>query len=71
MAKDYNRFEIIGETLDDALGEAFDKTAKLLGYGYPYGPIIEKLASKEKSSNFFKLPKPLINLIILIFLFLG
>ena len=35
MAKDYNRFEIIGETLDDALGEAFDKTAKLLGYGYP------------------------------------
>ena len=61
MAKDYNRFEIIGETLDDALGEAFDKTAKLLGYGYPGGPIIEKLASKEKSSNFFKLPKPLIN----------
>ena len=61
VAKDYNKYEIIGETLDDALGEAFDKTAKSLDYGYPGGPIIEKLASEEKSSNFFKLPKPLIN----------
>ena len=61
IAKNYNKFEIIGETLDDALGEAFDKTAKLLGYGYPGGPIIEKLASKEKNSNFFKLPEPLLN----------
>ena len=43
------------------MGEAFDKTAKLLGYGYPGGPIIEKLASKGKKSNFFKLPKPLLN----------
>jgi N6-L-threonylcarbamoyladenine synthase len=61
VVKAYNKFEIIGETLDDALGEAFDKTAKLLGYGYPGGPIIEKLALKEKSKNFFKLPKPLLN----------
>ena len=51
VAKDYNKYEIIGETLDDALGEAFDKTAKSLDYGYPGGPIIEKLASEEKSSN--------------------
>ena len=61
IAKDYNKFEVLGETLDDALGEAFDKTAKLLGYGYPGGPIIEKLATKEKNTNFFNLPKPLIN----------
>ena len=60
IAKKYNKFEVLGETLDDALGEAFDKTSKLLGYGYPGGPIIEKLALKGKNNNFFKLPKPLL-----------
>ena len=60
IAKKYNKFEIIGETLDDALGEAFDKTSRLLGYGYPGGPIIEKLALKGTNTNFFKLPKPLL-----------
>ena len=60
IAKKYNKFEIIGETLDDALGEAFDKTSRLLGYGYPGGPIIEKLAFKGTNTNFFKLPKPLL-----------
>ena len=59
IAKKYNKFEVLGETLDDALGEAFDKTSKLLGYGYPGGPIIEKLALKGKNNN-FKLPKPLL-----------
>ncbi len=38
------QYKILGQTLDDSLGEAFDKTAKLLGLGYPGGPIIEKLA---------------------------
>ena len=61
IAKKYNDFQILGETLDDALGEAFDKVAKLLGYSYPGGPIIEKLAKKDKKKIDFKLPKPLIN----------
>ena len=61
IAKKYNDFQILGETLDDALGEAFDKVAKLLGYSYPGGPIIEKLAKKDKKKIDFRLPKPLIN----------
>ncbi len=42
----YDRFELLGRTLDDAAGEAFDKVAKLMGLGYPGGPLIEKLAEK-------------------------
>ncbi len=60
IAKNYNFFELIGETLDDALGEAFDKVAKLLGYSYPGGPVIEKLAKKSNGKISFNLPKPLI-----------
>lgn len=44
--KDFDRIELLGLTLDDACGEAFDKVAKILGLGYPGGPIIEKLAKK-------------------------
>jgi N6-L-threonylcarbamoyladenine synthase len=47
--------EIIGETMDDAVGEAFDKTAKLIGLPYPGGPLIDKLA-KEGDPNKYKLP---------------
>ncbi|MDC1047095.1 tRNA (adenosine(37)-N6)-threonylcarbamoyltransferase complex transferase subunit TsaD [Alphaproteobacteria bacterium] len=56
----YNNIKLIGETIDDAIGEAFDKVAKILGLSYPGGPEIEKKAldGNEKS---FKLPKPLIN----------
>ena len=61
ISKSYNNFELLGETLDDALGEAFDKVAKLLGYHYPGGPKIEKLASKFKGERKIKLPRPLIN----------
>ena len=60
LAKDYNKFKVIGETLDDAVGEAYDKIAKILGYNYPGGPIIEKLALKCKGRYHFNLPKPLI-----------
>ena len=60
LVRKFNDFELIGETLDDALGEAFDKVAKLLGYSYPGGPIIEKLASKAKKKINFNLPEPLI-----------
>ncbi|MFH1413414.1 MAG: tRNA (adenosine(37)-N6)-threonylcarbamoyltransferase complex transferase subunit TsaD [Candidatus Omnitrophota bacterium] len=45
-ARDFDRFTILGETQDDACGEAFDKVAKILGLGYPGGPLIEKLAKK-------------------------
>ena len=54
---DYKR---LGTTIDDALGEAFDKTAKLLNLGYPGGPKIEELA-KNGDGNRFVLPKPILN----------
>jgi len=44
--EDFHKIKLIGATLDDACGEAFDKVAKILGLGYPGGPIIEKLARK-------------------------
>lgn len=50
-------FELLGETLDDAAGEAFDKVAKLLNLGYPGGPIIEKLAKTVENKDFFKYPR--------------
>lgn len=46
LMKDIGRYELIGETVDDAIGEAFDKVAKILGLPYPGGPEIEKLALK-------------------------
>ncbi len=52
-------YELLGDTLDDAAGEAFDKTAKLLGLGYPGGSAVAQLASSGKPR--FKLPRPLIN----------
>lgn len=53
-------YELLGDTLDDAAGEAFDKTAKLLGLGYPGGPAVSKLAAKGQPGR-FKLPRPLLN----------
>ena len=55
-----NKYKRIGTTIDDALGEAFDKTAKILGIEFPGGPQIEILA-KKGDSNRFELPKPIIN----------
>lgn len=52
-------YELLGDTLDDAAGEAFDKTAKLLGLGYPGGPALSKLAQRGNAR--FKLPRPLLN----------
>lgn len=54
---DYLNFEVIGHTIDDAVGEAFDKCAKMMGLGYPGGPIVDKLA-KEGDENRFKFSKP-------------
>ncbi len=60
IVKNVNEYEQLGTTIDDALGEAFDKTAKMLGLGYPGGPSVEKFA-KLGDKNFFKLPEPIIN----------
>ncbi len=54
---DYFDVEILGETIDDAAGEAFDKCAKVMGLGYPGGPVIDRLA-KEGNPNAFKFPIP-------------
>ncbi len=53
----HNTFEILGETIDDAVGEAFDKSAKLLGLPYPGGPLIDKHA-KLGNKNAFKFTEP-------------
>ena len=53
------RYELLGETIDDAAGEAFDKSAKLLGLGYPGGPALSRLAEQGDPSA-FKLPRPLL-----------
>ena len=59
--KDIGRYKLIGETRDDAAGECFDKAARILGLGYPGGPIISKLAKKiERGSASIKLPRPMI-----------
>ena len=55
IVKDINHYEQLGTTIDDALGEAFDKTAKMLDLGYPGGPAVEKF-SKLGEKNYFKLP---------------
>jgi N6-L-threonylcarbamoyladenine synthase len=54
------RYRLLGETLDDAAGEAFDKTAQLLDLGYPGGPAISKLAESGDAYK-YKLPRPMLN----------
>ena len=54
------RYTLLGETLDDAAGEAFDKSAKLLGLGYPGGPELAKLAERGDATR-FKLPRPMLH----------
>lgn len=57
LVKSYKEMKIIGQTIDDAAGEAFDKCAKVMGLGYPGGPIVDKLA-KEGNPEKFKFNKP-------------
>ena len=57
LVKDYLNMEIIGQTIDDAAGEAFDKCAKVMGLPYPGGPVIDKLA-KEGNPHAFEFSKP-------------
>lgn len=54
----FGDYELLGESLDDAAGEAFDKVAKLLGLGYPGGPALERLA-REGSPDRFRFPRPM------------
>jgi N6-L-threonylcarbamoyladenine synthase len=64
LIKDWLKYKIIGQTRDDAAGEAFDKVAKMLGLPYPGGPVVAKLADSHQSSvanNQIKLPRPMIN----------
>lgn len=53
-------YQVLGESLDDAVGEAFDKTAKLLGLGYPGGPALAKLAEQGNPAR-FKFPRPMLD----------
>lgn len=57
IIEDYLKFKVIGQTIDDAAGETFDKCAKIMNLPYPGGPIIDKLA-KEGDQNAFKFSKP-------------
>ena len=57
---DVGRYALLGETVDDAAGEAFDKSAKLLGLGYPGGPALARLAEFGDAST-FELPRPLLH----------
>ena len=54
------RYEILGDTLDDAVGEAFDKTAKMLGLGYPGGPIVSQLALQGNPKR-YQFPRPMVD----------
>ena len=60
LLEDNNKIKLLGESVDDAVGEVFDKVAKLMGMSYPGGAEIEKNALLG-DENFFKLPRPLIN----------
>lgn len=57
LVKDHFDMDVIGETMDDAVGEAYDKSGKILGLSYPAGPIIDKLA-REGNPKAFPFPKP-------------
>jgi N6-L-threonylcarbamoyladenine synthase len=59
LMKEHFSFEKLGETQDDAVGEAYDKVARVLGLGYPGGPVIDRLAKEGK--EVFDFPRPMIN----------
>ena len=56
LVNGFGKYELIGETVDDAAGEAYDKVAKMLGIGYPGGPIIDKIASSNEAGR-MELPR--------------
>lgn len=58
--EDFRTFKLLGRTRDDAVGEAFDKVAKIMNLGYPGGPLLSALA-KDGDKSLFQLPRPMIN----------
>lgn len=60
IAKAPGNYQVVGQSIDDAVGECFDKVAKLMGLGYPGGPIIEKLA-EQGDANRWQLPRPMLH----------
>jgi N6-L-threonylcarbamoyladenine synthase len=63
LVKDFGQYQILGETRDDAAGECFDKVARILGLGYPGGPIISKIAALKspRISMPMKMPRPMMS----------
>lgn len=61
LMEDFIKFKTLGETRDDAAGEAFDKAAQLMGIGYPGGPVISNLAEQAQKNKIINLPRPMIN----------
>jgi N6-L-threonylcarbamoyladenine synthase len=65
LVKNWGHYQIIGQTLDDAIGEAFDKVARLMDLPYPGGPEVSKLAEQARLENLkndsIKLPRPMLN----------
>ena len=61
LMKSYDNFSLIGQTRDDAVGEAYDKVSRLLGLGYPGGPVIEKMAKNFSDKNRYVLPRSWLN----------
>ena len=68
--KGVGEYELLGESIDDAVGEAFDKTAKMLGLGYPGGPALAKLATRGRQ-GIYDFPRPMVNRAGLDFSFSG
>lgn len=60
LMKSHGQYQLLGQTLDDAVGEAYDKVAKLLNLGYPGGPIVSQLA-EHGDSNKYDFPRPMID----------
>jgi len=72
LIKEPGRYQLLGRTRDDAVGEAFDKVAKMIGLGYPGGPALEKEALKKAHQKMnFRLPRPMIKSQSLDFSFAG
>lgn len=60
LLTDHIHYQILGQTVDDAAGEALDKAAKMLGFGYPGGPIIERLAEESANKDYHRFPRPML-----------
>lgn len=59
LFKDHVSYEVIGRSVDDAGGEAIDKAARMIGFGYPGGPTLERLAVEVKNKDFYTFPRPM------------